>query len=307
MKKILMRFLVLCLGISLCACGTVQKEPEEGKLKITVTVFPVYDWLCNILGDREAEVKLLVQNGTDPHSYQPGAPDIMAIAESNLVIMTGGESDTWVRDAVKTSGKKDAEVIALLDHLGERALAEEDEPEEYDEHVWLSLKNAEILCGVIRDALAEADPQGKAVYDANCAAYSEKLAALDERYRETIEAAPVKTLVFADRFPFRYLTEDYGLTYYAAFSGCSAESEASFETVTFLAKQIDELNLHTVMVIDGSDGRLARTVIDNTSGKDMDVRMLDSMQSVTQSQIREGLTYLSVMEKDLDVLKEALE
>ena len=145
-----------------------------------------------------------------------------------------------------------------------------------------------------------------AAYQANCAAYSKKLAALDGQYKNVIAKAPVKAVLFGDRFPFRYLADDYGLKYYAAFKGCSAETEASFETIVFLANKVDELGLNTVLTIESGDGKIARTIIENTAAKSAQVLQMDSMQSTTAQNVADGATYLSIMEKNLDVLKEAL-
>ena len=179
--------------------------------------------------------------------------------------------------------------------------------EEADEHVWLSLKNAQILSNAIASALETADPANKETYAANAASYVEKLAALDEQYQEAVNSASQKTLLFGDRFPFRYLVDDYGLSYYAAFAGCSAESEASFETISFLAKKVDELGLKNVMTIEKSDQKIAKTIIENTKDKNQNILTLDSMQSTTSDDVANGTTYLSVMENNLNVLKEALQ
>ncbi len=182
---------------------------------------------------------------------------------------------------------------------------EEGEPE-YDEHVWLSLRNAEILTEKISDELQQLDAANAAVYKANTDAYVEKLNALDKEYNDAVSSASVKTLLFGDRFPFRYLTDDYGLSYYAAFVGCSAETEASFETITFLAGKADELNIPAIMTIEGSDRKIAKTIIENTADKDQKILTMDSMQSVTAKDVEAGADYLSVMESNLEVLKEAL-
>ena len=149
-------------------------------------------------------------------------------------------------------------------------------------------------------------PENKDVYASNAAAYQEKLSDLDTEYQNTVDSAKQNTLLFADRFAFRYLVDDYGLNYYAAFSGCSAESEASFKTVTFLADKLDELGVKTVLTIEKSDDRIAQTVIENTETKDQKILELNSMQSITSDEIADGVTYLSVMEDNLNVLKEAL-
>lgn len=178
--------------------------------------------------------------------------------------------------------------------------------EEADEHVWLSLKNAETLVGAISDALQELDPDNKDTYAANASAYIEKLSALDGAYQSAVDGAARKTVLFGDRFPFRYLADDYGLSYYAAFSGCSAESEASFETVSFLAKKVDELKMPCVLTIEGKNHKLAETIVQSTAGKNQKVLTMDSMQSTTSEDVANGTTYLSAMEQNLSVLKEAL-
>ena len=177
---------------------------------------------------------------------------------------------------------------------------------EYDEHVWLSLRNAAVLCNAIEEGLEAADPANAAVYEENNRAYQEKLAALDEEYRKTVDAAGTRTVLFGDRFPFRYLTEDYGLTYYAAFAGCSAETEASFETIVFLAGKTEELSLPCVLTIEGQDHRIAQTIVDSTKTKDQKILTMDSMQATTTKEAQAGKTYLSIMEDNLSVLREAL-
>lgn len=177
---------------------------------------------------------------------------------------------------------------------------------EYDEHVWLSLKNAETLCNAITDALEEIDPANKDAYATNAASYLEKLAALDGEYQTVVDNAARKTVLFGDRFPFRYLVDDYGLSYYAAFAGCSAETEASFGTISFLAGKVDELRLPCVLTIEGAQHKVAETIVQNTAEKNQSILTLDSMQSTTSTDVANGTTYLSVMESNLDVLKQAL-
>ena len=183
----------------------------------------------------------------------------------------------------------------------------EHEEKEYDEHVWLSLKNAQTLCKAIAEALETADPEHKDVYAANVDSYLEKLSSLDGQYQDAVANGSQKTLLFGDRFPFRYMVDDYGLKYYAAFAGCSAESEASFETISFLAKKVDELGLKNIMTIENSDQKIAKTIRDNTKDKNQEILSLDSMQSTTSEDVKNGTTYLSVMESNLDVLKKAMQ
>ena len=302
------------------------EETATGKIKVVTTIFPEYDWVRQIAGDQASnmELTMLLDNGVDLHSYQPTADDIMKISDADLFIYVGGESDGWVDGALKEAVNQNMQVINLLEVLGnsvkeeevvegmeaeEEEESEEGEEEEleYDEHVWLSLRNAETLCSAIAEALDKVDSANKEIYDANLAAYEEELQNLDTQYQETIGQAPQKTLLFGDRFPFRYLVDDYGLNYYAAFVGCSAETEASFETISFLAKKVDELGLKNVMTIEKSDQKIAKTIIENTNDKNQSILTLDSMQSTTSEDAANGTTYLSVMEKNLEVLKEALQ
>ena len=269
------------------------------------------------------DLTMLLDNGVDLHSYQPTADDIMKISDCDLFIYVGGESDAWVEDALKEAVNKDMKVINLLDVLGNSVKEEEvvegmeaeeeeeedgaDEEPEYDEHVWLSLRNAKVLCKAIADYLAEIDTENADTYQDNEKAYADKLDELDKKYRETLDSASQKTLLFGDRFPFRYMVDDYGLSYYAAFVGCSAETEASFETITFLAGKTDELGLKNIMTIEKSDQKIAKTIIRNTKGKNQGILTLDSMQSTTSDDVKKGATYFSIMENNLNVLQKALQ
>ena len=179
--------------------------------------------------------------------------------------------------------------------------------EAYDEHIWLSLKNASVLAGVIADALAEADAAHATQYAERAADYRDLLDGLDARYEETLSQAGGNILLFGDRFPFRYLADDYELTCYAAFEGCAAETEASFETIAFLSDKADELDLQYVLTIEGSDARIAETIVRNTEKQDQQILSVNSMQSTTMQDAAQGVTYLSVMEENLKVLAEALQ
>ena len=504
MKRIFSAFLALAIIASLLCWNVAPAKAEAAKqLSIVTTIFPEYDWVRQILGDKfpDADVTMLLDNGVDLHSYQPTVDDIVKIATCDLFIYVGGESDSWVEDALKHSVNKDRKVINLLEVLGDSVKAEEtvegmqetehhhdhsqevstfedsqvqnrslsdwagswqsayplaldgtldaafeamaasgemsaaeyktyyqtgyrtdisglsiqddhieftytdgkkvgsdyryvgyfiqnwstgtkaamyrfeavdpasgapeyiefndhmiapaaaehfhlrmsnesfdaivdpeaswptffpadmtgdevcehmaghdheEHEEEMDEHVWLSLKNAQVLCDAISQALQAIDPENKEAYAANAEAYEKQLSALDEKYQEAVDNATYKTLLFGDRFPFRYLTDDYGLRYYAAFSGCSAESEASFETILFLAKKLDELGLPCILTIEGVRHKIAQTIVENTAKKNQSILALDSMQSTTSKDVAQGTTYLSVMEKNLDVLTDAL-
>ena len=323
-KEIFTAAAVFMLGTGIfCAGSACAGEADESSLKIVTTIYPEYDWVMQILGGRaaEADVTMLLDKGVDLHSYQPTVDDILTITTCDLFLYVGGESDQWVESALQESINPDLETVSLLQVLGEDAKEEaivegmqEDEPEdasedepadtpEYDEHVWLSLRNARILVDAIAQRIAALDPENESLYLDNAAAYQQKLQELDQKYRDAAERSELKTLLFADRFPFRYLTDDYGLSYYAAFAGCSAETEASFETVIFLAQKVDELGLGTILTIDGSDGKIAETVRENTMEKDQQILMMDSMQATKTT---DGTTYLAVMESNLEILQRAL-
>lgn len=334
MKKIIALLALLMLVGALAGCGKQNDTNKTDKLSIVTTIFPEYDWVRAVLGDKadNAEVTMLLDNGVDLHSYQPTADDIVKISDCDLFIYVGGESDEWVEDALRNAANRNMKVINLLEVLGDSVKTEEivegmqeeeyehedaeehehedaeehEHEEEADEHVWLSLKNAKMLVRVISKALQELDPDSKDIYAANADAYVKKLSALDAEYQTAVDAASNKTILFGDRFPFRYLVDDYGLRYYAAFVGCSAETEAGFETISFLAKRVDEWKLPCVLTIEGAQHKIAETIVRNTTAKNQRVLTMDSMQSTTSKDVKNGTTYLSVMEKNLSVLKEAL-
>ena len=337
MKKIICILLAVVLTtgtLTACTASKGSAAINNGKLSIVTTIFPEYDWVRNILGENPsgAEVTMLLDSGVDLHSFQPTVEDILKISTCDLFIYVGGESDEWVDDVLKEATNKDMQVINLLEVLGDAVKEEElvegmqgedeehdheggdhagedhehDEEVEYDEHVWLSLKNASVLVEKISDTLCKIDPANADKYKKNAESYKGKLGSLDEKFQAVVSAAKYKTLLFGDRFPFRYLVDDYGLSYYAAFVGCSAETEASFETITFLANKLDELSLPAVCKIEGNDHRIAETIIGITANKDRKILTFDSMQSTTSNAVKEGATYLSAMEKNLTVLKEAL-
>ena len=309
-----MRRLTLLALAAACLCSCARKTDADGRLRVVVTTFPAYDWTRVILGAEanKVELTLLTDGGTDLHGYQPTVQDMAAIARADVLVRTGGDSDDWTADALASTKNESARCVSLLAALDGKNKIEETaagahEETEPDEHVWLSPKNAPALCAAIADALCAADEANARAYRANLTAYMAELAALDADYAAATGAARTKTLVFGDRFPFRSLTDGYGRSYCAAFAGCSAETEASFKTVAFLAEQVDALALPAVLHIETSDGAIARTVVQNTAAKSARVLMLDSMQAVTARRIAAGETYLGIMRKNLAVLQEALE
>ncbi|WP_295080550.1 metal ABC transporter substrate-binding protein [Ruminococcus sp.] len=340
-RKIIVTALSLVLGtMSLAGCssadtGSSQPATREEKnyetngksekLSIVCTIFPEYDWVKEIMGSHanDAEITYLLNSGTDLHNFQPTADDILKISTCDLFIHVGGESDKWVSDILNETVNKDMQTLCLMDLLGDSAKEEEikegmeaeeedehddddhdEEGPEYDEHVWLSLKNAKIICGDIAKAIAKADPDNAADYSINLAAYSAKLDELDAKFASLAGSAKNKTLIFGDRFPFRYFVDDYSIDYYAAFVGCSAESEASFKTISFLAEKLSELDCDTIFTIENSDKSIAEAIITNSKKKDCGIAELNSIQSVTSADAGNGVSYLSLMEQNYDVLAE---
>ena len=365
MKKLLaFAGILLALGMG---SAFAKKASDENKVKVVTTIFPEYDWVKEIVGEKAAEVELtlLLNNGVALPSYQPSVKDIAKIQEADIFVYVGGESDEWVDDVLKNVKSPNQKVINLLEVLGDKVKAEEivegmehehhhdhdehdddhdgdhhdehehehdahdghhndhdehghdehghdehhhdhEEEDELDEHVWLSLRFAKVLCGAICDALCQADSKNAEVYKKNLASYTGKLDTLDAKYSEVVKSAGKNTLLFGDRFPFRYMVDDYGLKYFAAFSGCSAESEASFKTIVFLSEKVNELGLNSVCQIESGNGKIAKTIISNSKNKKAKVLTFDSLQSTRAKQIKKGAIYLGAMEKNLEVLKEAL-
>ena len=354
------KFLSLFLVSSLCttlfmgctATPTSPVDSNEDNLKITTTIFPIYDWTKNILGDslETTELSMLLDTGVDLHSYQPTAADIIAINESDVFIYVGGDSDAWVEDILDATSNEDLVTINLMESLGDRIKMEEfvegmevSDPHDHDhahgehdhehdahtehdhehddthtehdhehndthahadEHVWLSLINAQIIVEDIATQLSELTSNTD--YLANAEAYISQLESLDEAYSLALSNTSTKTLLFGDRFPFRYLVDDYNLDYYAAFNGCSAETEASFDTITFLSQKVDTLDLSTVLELESTNHKISETIIANTTDKDQTILTLNSLQSIVAADLKTDISYLSVMEDNLEVLKEAL-
>lgn len=328
MKRI--KTLILCvllcttlLTFAGCSNGT---DSTGGKINIVCTTYPQYDWIQNIIGEEQDKfnVTLLIDGGVDLHSYQPSAKDMAKISSADMFVYVGGSSDAWVSDAVRETANKNMKKVNMMELLGDRAKEEEvvegmqsdehddtttskeeSEDIEYDEHIWLSIKNAKILTQKLADVIKELETDNKEQYQSNADAYIKQLSDLDREYESVIGSSRLKTVVFGDRFPFRYLVDDYNLDYYAAFVGCSAETEASFKTVTFLAGKVDEIGAKVILAIDGSDEKIANTIKDNTKDKNQEILIMDSMQSVNEKE-SEDYTYINIMIKNLTVLKQAL-
>ena len=339
-------FFMAAFMLAGCKAESGEKATSK-KISVVATIYPQYDWLKNILGERfdAVNLKLLIKNGTDLHSYKPSAQDIASIAGADMVVFVGGESDEWIKKALAATPKEGRITVNLMEALGDHVKEEEvvegmqaedehhheggeeaeehehhehaethehehhhhDEEVENDEHIWLSVINTKILVSRLAEALAQIDTANAETYKTNATNYTIKLNELDNAYVAAVAQANNKTILFGDRFPFRYMVDDYGIKYFAAFVGCSAESEASFETVTFLAGKMDSLSLPAIFTIEGGNGKIARTILEaSKKSKNAEILTLNSMQSVTDAQMKDGLDYLSIMQSNLDVLKKAL-
>ena len=295
---------------------------KNSKKTIICTIYPQYDWIMNIVGDKTDifDISYLTQKGMDLHNYQPNIQDIAKLSECDLFVFVGGESDKWVQKAVSQAKNKNLKAFNMLEILGDKVREEEivegmehnhegDEDEneaEYDEHIWLSLKNAKIIVEKLSTQIAELDSANSKFYKSNAQSYIAKLDNLDKEYAQTVSSSKNKTILFGDRFPFRYLADDYGINYFAAFVGCSADTEASFETIAFLSKKVDELNLHTILTIEKSDKKIAETIKKNSKSKNQKILEMNSIQSVSAREIKNGTNYIELMKQNLSVLKTAL-
>ncbi len=318
MKKIIsIFFAVLIAALTLCSCRTNIDEADG--LSIVCTAFPQYDFVKNIIGSEEG-LTLLLDDGADLHSYEPTAQDIIKIGSADIFIYGGGVSDDWAEGVIRSANNPNLKVIAIMDlvetlkeeyvagmqqenHVHQHQGAHSGDHGGEDEHIWLSLKNAITITNSLCETICDTDPLNSDKYCSNAEKYISELSGLDAEYANVISSSLRKTVLFADRFPFRYLTEDYGLTYFAAFAGCSSESEASFETMAFLIDKTKELNLPVVLTIDGSDGSLAETVCNSTGSE---IAVLDSCQSVSSADIARGSSYINIMKNNLEILREAL-
>lgn len=322
MKKSIHFFSALLLAASLAACTAQPAEntvDDETAIDVVTNSYAAYDWVKQIFADDTDHIRMtyLLENGVDLHNYQPDAEDIRKIADCDVFIYVGGESDRWAADAIRNSGNSHLLAVNMLACIGKLAKeeevkegmqAEEEEEPETDEHVWLSVRNASVITGVIFNQVSSlvTDPEELKQITANYENYQAELMKLDQEYAKAVSAADLDTVIFGDRFPFRYLLDDYGIDYYAAFAGCSAETEASFETVRFLAEKADEIGARNILTIETGNQKLAETIINNTQTGDQGILVMNSIQSVNAEEVKAGLSYLEVMRENLEVLKQAL-
>lgn len=319
MKRLLSLLLVgvLLLG-ALCGCSVPAKQ-EEG-LSVVATIFPQYDFARQVMGSSD-DLTMLLRPGQEVHSYEPTPQDIIAIQNCDLFIYVGGESDAWIEDVLEGMDTSHMVILSLMDlvdpleedtdsvlenpeeHSHEDGEATHLHEEEYDEHVWTSPKNAMLITQAICDALCDIDPSNAQIYRQNTAAYLEQLEELDQDFREIIGSASRDTLIFGDRFPLLYFVREYGLNYYAAFPGCASETEPSAATVARLIDLVREEQVPVVYQIELSNGNIARSIADSSGAK---VETFYTCHNITRDDFNAGETYLSLMERNVNSLKEAL-
>lgn len=302
--KRLIAFL-LCLCLMLCGCTAQPEKPhDETKLQIVCTSFPAYDFAREIAGDR-AELTLLIKPGSEVHSYEPTPKDMIRIQESDLFICNGGESEQWAKTLI-TPELNTIYMMDCVDTVEESAdgiyNAEDGEPE-LDEHVWTSPLNAIKISEEICNALCKLDTDNAEAYKTNFTAYKAQLMALDREFRQVIKNSGKHTLVFADRFPMRYFALEYGLDCYAAFPGCSSETEPSAKTVAYLIDRVREDKIPAVLYMEFSNQKMADVICEDTGCKKLPFY---SAHSVSAEQFEQGVSYLDLMRINLNSLKEAL-
>ena len=308
-----------CLAVLVCVPFSFGCARDTDGVEILCTVFPIYDWAKNVLGDSEGvTLSLLVENGTDMHSFQPSFQDVAKIKRCDVLILVGGESDKWVAEAaeegttvIKLSELEGIKLYEVSSQSGEHDHGEEHEHSHghhehtFDEHLWLSIDNAKAASEAILELLCVIDGENREIYKKNFQVYDKTLTELDAKMQNVAKDTD-DALIFADRFPFVYLFEDYGLKYYAAFEGCTTDTSADFETVVRLARKADEQSVRWVLVTESSDCALAESVIRASERTDLAIRTLDSMQSLTGDDIKNGATYVGIMESNVRVLEEIL-
>ena len=321
MKKILnicIVLVVLCVFVVTFSGCTNNKEEENlsgEKLSIITTIFPQYDFARAIGGDK-VDVKMLLSPGVESHGFEPTLQDISNIGKSDLFIYVGGEGDEWVGDVLETVNSDKLKTISLVDTVEtvEEELVEgmeehEEEEEEHeeegeiDEHVWTSPRNAIKIVNKICETLSEIDSENAEYYKNNADNYIKELEQIDSDLIEIVQNARIKTLVFAERFPFRYLAEHYGLKYYAAFPGCSSNSEPSLATINLLVEKVKEENVSKVFYIEFSNGAVADTICQMTGATKAE---LHSCHNVSKEDFNNGVTYIDLMKRNVETLREAL-
>lgn len=317
MKRLTSIFLILSIifiSLSMTACSTGGKDTEDnGKLNIVATIFPQYDFVRQIGGDK-VNLSMLLPPGSEAHTFDPTVQDIQKIIDADIFIYVGGVSDSWIDDILDAVSTEKTEVISLMDITGaveEEIIEGMDNEEEnddgdeveYDEHVWTSPKNAIKICNYICEKMCLKDTENSTYFKENLDKYVESLNQLDANIRQITENASNKTLIFGDRFPFRYFTDEYGLDYYAAFPGCASDTEPSISTIAFLINKVKEEKIPVVFYIEFSNQSVADTICEGTGAKKL---LFHSCHNVSPDDFNSGITYLDLMTRNVENLREAL-
>lgn len=298
MKKCLACFLSLLLLFS--GCAAQPQAPEEETLRITATIFPPFDFVRQIAGDK-VELAMLMPPGSESHGFEPTLADLSSIQKSDLLFYAGDDSDAWV-ESLDPAEYRDTKMLALGDMVT-RSAEQSDGDTHTAEHLWTSVRNAMQMVQGISDALCEADPDNAAYYQENTEKYLRELQELDADFAATVDAAPLKTLVFAERFPFASFAEDYGLQWYAAFDHCSSDFEPKIDVIQDLITRVRELNIPVVFYIEFSNQSVADTICAATG---CEKALFHSCHNVTEEEFANGATYLSLMRNNLKELGKAL-
>lgn len=316
--KILRSRIVSLIAILVLMCsgmfsGCSFKTSSENGTTIVCTIFPIYDWAKEITkGMDNVNVVLLAKNGSDMHSFQPTVQDMVTIADSNIFIYVGGESEEWIEDCLSQNPNEQRTDISLMEVLSDETLEEssegiaveeeeegEDGEVENDEHIWLSLRRSKICVEAIADAVCQ--KTGSEIPMSNASSYTALIDELDGEYSSFFTDNDV-TITIADRFPFRYLTADYNIKYFAAFSGCTTETDASFDTIIELSKNFASSGEKVIYITESGDEELAKAVMEQ-AGVDGTIKVLNSMQSVSSKDIENNASYLSYMRENLETFK----
>lgn len=308
--------LIVCLCVIMLLCGcTLQNNTSKnngGKINIVTTVFPLYDFARNVAGDK-ANTDMLVTFGADVHSYEPTPRDIIKIIDSDLFINLGSSVDEWTDKVTEAADGKSLNTLSAMDSVDikdeeavegmEEERGHSEHTPEPDEHIWTSPKNAELIVKSICSALEKADPSNAGYYKKNAENYIYALNRLDGDIRSAVEGAKRKTVVFADRFPMRYFADEYGLEYFAAFPGCSSESEPSAATISFLIEKVKSEHIPVVFFTETSDGKVADTICEASGAEKL---LFHSCHNITKQQFDGKATYISLMKQNLKALQTAL-
>ena len=309
MLKKSLSLILICVLIFAVGC-TKAPQIDENKTSVVCTSFAAFDWVRNITRGVTSVGVSLLGGGQDLHSFQPGAKDIADIHNSKLVICLGGQSDLWVEDIENIEGK----TLALFDVVGRENLiipshdhheGHQHADHEFDEHIWLSLNIANACVEGICEKLCSIDPGNDDIYRANTKNYCKKLEDLDEKYQKAVDSSESKTVVFADRYPFAYMMQDYEIECFAAFDGCSADTDATFETVLELADAVKSHDKNTVAVLESSNDEIVRAIRNALNGAEVNSAQMNSMQTMLKEETSMQ-SYIDIMEKNLESLKMAL-